>query len=622
METCMRLFAATALAAASLFVLPAAHAQGDADRWNLAALYPTQSAWDADLARADGQLREVEACKGRLGRSAAQLRQCLDLFEDVAKRISRLYVYASQQLAEDTRAPASLSLLQRVQTLASRAGEAASFREPEILRIGAERVRQFVAQDPGLRVHRYPLERILRRAPHTLDERGEALVAGFDPMTDAGQDAYSMLTNADLPWPRVKLSTGEEVAVDPTGYTRHREAPDRADRKRVMDAFFGTFKTYERTMGVLLHAQMKQDKVFAKVRRYPDSITAVLDRSHVPVAVYDTLIAQAREHLPTLHRYFRLRARLLGIADMQYHDIYPPLVRGDAFRFPLEQAKQLTLESVAPLGADYGAGMRQGFRDRWMDAYPRPGKQSGAHVAGTAYDVHPMVLMNYADDYSSLTTLAHEWGHALHSWLSNRTQPWPTSRYTIFTAEIASTFNEVLLLDRMLKAARTDDERLFYLGAALENMRATFFRQAMFAEFEREAHARVDRGEPMTGQDYSRLYCEILRRHHGTAQGVMAVDDSVCAEWAYIPHFYGAFYVYQYATSIAASSLLAQRVLDQEPGALARYLDLLRAGGSDDAYELVKRAGVDLATAAPYRSLMARMNRVMDEMDSILARRR
>jgi oligoendopeptidase F len=232
------------------------------------------------------------------------------------------------------------------------------------------------------------------------------------------------------------------------------------------------------------------------------------------------------------------------------------------------------------------------------------------------------VLMNYADDYSSLTTLAHEWGHALHSWLSNRTQPWPTSRYTIFTAEIASTFNEVLLLDRMLKAARTDDERLFYLGAALENMRATFFRQAMFAEFEREAHARVDRGEPMTGQDYSRLYCEILRRHHGTAQGVMAVDDSVCAEWAYIPHFYGAFYVYQYATSIAASSLLAQRVLDQEPGALARYLDLLRAGGSDDAYELVKRAGVDLATAAPYRSLMARMNRVMDEMDSILVRRR
>jgi oligoendopeptidase F len=257
-----------------------------------------------------------------------------------------------------------------------------------------------------------------------------------------------------------------------------------------------------------------------------------------------------------------------------------------------------------------------------MDLYPRPRKQSGAHVAGAAYDVHPYVLMNFNDDYESVTTLAHEWGHAMHSYLANRAQPFVTARYATFIAEIASTFNEELLLDRMLKTANSRDERLFYLGNALEQLRGTFFRQAMFAEFERNVHARVDRGEALTGESLTNAYCDILKRYHGAAQGVVAIDEPYCVEWAYIPHFYNGFYVYQYATSIAASSLFAQKVGGGEPGALERYLDLLRAGGSDYPYDMVRKAGVDLATPAPYQALVARMNAIMDEIEAILAQRK
>jgi oligoendopeptidase F len=595
-------------------------AETTADRWNLADLYASVDAWNADARKLEAQLTELAACRGRLADSATRLRQCLDSRADMAKRMSRLGVFAREQLAEDTGAPGSLALEQRAALLRNRLDEAASFIEPEIIRVGAERIERFFAEDDALRIHRYPVQRVQRTAAHTLDDASEALIAKFGHAARAGTDAYSMLSNADLPWPTVKLATGEEIVLDQSAYAKFRESPNRDDRKKVMDAFFGAWKTYERTVGVTLYAQLKEAKVLAEVRKYPDSITHALDRERIPVAVYDTLIAQTNANLPTLHRYFRLRARMLGVDRMAYHDIYPPLVHGD-FRFPLAAGKRLALDAAAPLGSAYADAMRAGLDGRWMDAYPRPRKMAGAHAAGAAYDVHPYVLMNYNDDYESVMTLAHEWGHAMHSYLANRAQPFVTSRYAIFVAEIASTFNEYLLLEQMLKRAKSEDERLFYLGSALEGLRATFFRQAMFAEFEREIHARVDRGEPLTGNAMSKAYCEILRRYHGSAQGVVAIDDAHCVEWAYIPHFYSSFYVYQYATSIAASSLFAQQVTSGDKAALDRYLALLRAGGSDYPYELVKAAGVDLATPAPYEALVRRMNAVMDEIEAILAKR-
>jgi oligoendopeptidase F len=590
-------------------------------RWNLADLYPSVKAWADDAARLEAQLKEFAACRGRLGESARRLKACLEAQADFTKRYARLEVYASELFAEDTGAPESLELSEKARILGAKLEEATSFMKPEILRLGKERLERFYAQEKALAIYRQPLDRILRAAAHTLDAKGENILATFGLSENATGSTYQILANADLPWPTIRLSDGKEVKLDQSASIEYREAANRDDRKKVFDAFFGTWKQFERTFGVILHESLKKDAIYTRLRKYPDTLSRALDSERLPAAIYETLIAQTNANLPTLHRYLRLRAKLLGITgEMRYYDMYPPLVSSER-KYPIDEGKKMVLESVKPLGERYVAAMAAGLENRWMDAYPRPRKLSGAHAEGAAYDVHPYVLMNYTDSYESVSTLAHEWGHAMHSYLSNAAQPFVTADYATFVAEIASTFNEALLLEHVLKKATGDDERLLYLGSALEHLRGTFFRQAMFAEFEREVHARVDRGEPLSGDKLTRIYGEILRRYHGDKEGVVKIDDLYTVEWAYIPHFYRPFYVFQYATSIAASSLLADAVLKGEPGARERYLKLLSAGGSDYPYELVKAAGVDLASPAPYRAVVARMNRIMDEIEAIQKRR-
>jgi len=612
----MRVFAGLCLV--TLFAFDV-HAQTpmNADRWDLTALYATDDAWSADERKAEAQIGDIGACRGHLGDGASKLRECLALQSDIEKRFLRLFAYAFMRFDEDTGVPASLERRQRASVLRTRLEEASAFIEPEIVALGRARVDQFLAADTGLRVYAHALDDILRKADHTLDAAREQLVAAFGLTADTPSTTYEVLTQADFPWPKVRMSDGTEVTLDESAYTLHREAPQRDDRRKVMEAFFGSLKAFERTLGVTLYGQLKQESVLASVHGYRDSLDRALDDRRMPRAVYEQLIAESNANLPTLHRYFRLRARMMGIGELRYYDLYPPLVQARR-KYPLAEAKETLVKATAPLGADYTSALARGLSARWMDAYPRPRKRSGGYMNGFVYDVHPFLLLNYNDDYESFTTLAHEWGHAMHSVLANGTQPFPTARYATFVAEIASTLDESLLLDYMLAHAQSDDERLLYLGSALEGLRTTFFRQAMFGEFEREIHARVDRGEALTGDALSRLYLELLRRYHGDA---VKIDDAYGIEWAYIPHFYNAFYVYQYATSIAASSLFAQRIMDDTPGARERYRDLLRAGGSDYPYDLVKRAGVDLADAAPYRALAARMNAIMDSTEAILAKR-
>ena len=607
-------FAAQAVMAAG--PAPSTRAEA-ADRWDLAQIYADTAAWNADAQRLDADVGGLAACRGHLGDDAAALRKCLDLRAGLSKRLYKLYAYASMHLDEDTAQPASLELMQRVRLQDARLDEAESFMDPEILALGRARVEAFIAADPGLAPYRHPLDDVLRKAQHTLDPAREALLAAFGATSDTPATAYTILTQSDLPWPKVRLADGSEVTLDESAYELHRAAPDRNDRKAVMDAFFGALKGFERTIGVTYYGQLKQDALAARVRGYADSMSRALDRNRLPRAVYDQLIAQTNANLPTLHRYFRLRARMLKVPDMAYYDIYVPLVQGGP-ALPLPRARELMLAAVAPLGDDYVAAMRRGVQARWMDVYPRPHKQSGAYMNGNLYDLHPYLLLNYHDDFESLDAMTHEWGHAMHSVLSNGAQPYPTASYATFVAEIASTLNEQLLFEHVLATARNDDERLLYLGSALENMRATFFRQAMFAEFEYQAHARADRGEALSGESFTRLYGELLRRYHGDA---VRIDDRYAIEWAFISHFYRGYYVFQYATSFAASALFADRILANEPGARERYLEMLRAGGSDYPYELVRRAGVDLADPAPYRALFARMNGIMDRIEAILARR-
>ncbi len=608
----------TALAT-SLFAgaLSALAADTEANRWNLKDIYATQADWDKDATRLERSLQTIAGCSGQLGKSASRLKGCLDLQTDAIKRLYRLSGYASQFHDEDTGSTAGLDLKQRADILGNQLQSAVSFVNPEILKLGAIKVSAMVKQDKGLVVYQHMLDDIARVAPHTLDKKGEALIANFGMATEAAQGVYGMLANADMPWPKVKLSDGTEVTVDQSAYTKYRSLSNRADRKVVFDAFWGKWKEFERTFGVTFYEQLKKDAVLAKVRNYPDSLTQALDNNKLPRAVYDTLVDQANANLPTLHRYFKLRAKMLGVSEMRYYDIYPPLV-SSKLKYTIEQSIPLMLDGMKPLGDDYVAAMAKGTQSRWMDVSPRPRKRSGAYMNGSIYDVHPYLLLNHNDDYESLSTLAHEWGHAMHSDLSNKSQSFVNSEYPIFTAEIASTTNEVLMLDHMLKIAKSDDERLLYLGSALENMRATFFRQAMFADFERTVHAKVDRGESLTGDGITKIYGDILKRYHGDKEGVVKIDDLYTVEWAFIPHFYNRFYVFQYATSITAGNMFATEILKGTPGARDRYLNILKAGGSRYPYELVKEAGVDLASPAPYQAIAARMNDIMDQIEVIL----
>jgi oligoendopeptidase F len=594
-------------------------AEDESDTWDLGHIYPSVEAWSEAKDALEARLPEIDACKGHLGDSSEKLLECSEMLSGMFKEWARISSYASMASDADTRDADNQQRLTEVRIMGSQFGEKLSFLSPEIVAIGEETLRSYLDEQDGLEPHRLNLLDTLRQAEHVLSPEAEQMMAATSLIRSTPQNTYSTLANADMPWPTITLSDGEEARLDQSGYSRYRSADKREDRKAVFDAFWGKWKEFERTMGTTLSGQVNAHVFTHRQRNYPNSLAAALDNNNIPEAVYRTLVGETGNNLDTLHRYFRLRGRMLGIDDLAYYDIYPSLVETDK-KFPLGVAKQVTLESSRPLGNAYVEVMANGFDNRWMDAYPRPGKQSGAYMNGSVYDEHPYVLMNYNDDYESVSTLAHEWGHAMHSYLSNQNQPYPTARYSIFTAEIASTFNEALLLEHMLKNAEDDQERLYYLGSALENLRGTYFRQTMFAEFELAIHEKAEAGEALTGPSFTEIYGELLRRYHGHDEGVLAIDDLYTVEWAFIPHFYYNFYVYQYATSLAASSLLAEAVIQGRPGAVENYLNLLKAGGSDYPHELLKRAGVDMTTPEPYQAVFARMNAIMDQIEGILDR--
>ncbi len=586
-------------------------------RWDLGALYPTAAAFDAARRVFAERLPRLDSLRGTLG-SPAGLAAALDASFDAAKELARLGAYAGFQADEDTRVPEPLAARQEVQQLGTELAGRVSWLAPEILALPPGTVARFLAAEPGLAPYRFFLEDLERQRAHTLSPPEEKLLADAGLITPAPATLHGILSNADLPYPEVGLSDGKVVRLDAAGYTRYRALPGRDDRAVVFREFWKAFKAFERTFGVALEAQVRRDLFLARARGYRSCLAAALDGPNVPEAVYRTLLAEANRALPTLHRAFRLRARLLGIGDLAYHDIYPPLVPDLDLALPIEKGERLVLEALAPLGRDYVATVERGFASRWMDVFPRPGKRSGAYSSGAAYDVHPYVLLHYNDDYEGVSTLAHEWGHTMHSHLASRAQPYPTAEYSIFVAEVASTLNEALLLHRMLETAAGRSERLFFLGSYLEHLRATFFRQTMLAEFELAIHEAVERGESLTGARLSLMYGELQRRYHGHEQGVLRVDEAYTVEWAYIPHFYYDFYVYQYATSLAASTQLAREVIDGTPGARERYLGLLAAGGSRYPFDLLRDAGVDLASPAPYRALEAQMNWAMDEIERLV----
>ena len=589
--------------------------------WDLTRLYESDAAWELAYQSVQSQIAELEQYKGTLAEGPSALLAASDAISEVYKDAVRLLVYATLKADEDTRIADNEERNQKSRALLADFGAAVSWFDPELLEMSENKISAFLAAEPGLAKHQHAIENTMRGQAHTLSNEIEAILAKSGKALSGASSIYKMLANANMPWPELTLSTGETFTLNQSGYVKYRQHMNREDRLKIFQSFWGTWASYEATLGAIMNTHIQGLVFSTDVRGYDSSMGRALFGDNMPEAVYRTLVEEVNAGLPTLHRYFKLRKQMLGIEDdLGYHDIYPPLVNSD-IKYDIERSISTTREALLPLGEEYIEIYDKAVSDRWMHVYPQPGKRSGAYMFGAAYDVHPYVLLNHNDTYDSASTFAHEFGHAVHSVLSNREQTWETAGYATFIAETAAIMNEMLLQDLVVREAKTDDERLYYLGIALEQMRGTFFRQTMFAEFELKMNEEVEAGNVLTGAKLSKIYLDLLKRYHGHDEGVLVVDDLYAIEWAYIPHFYRDFYVFQYSTSIAAAAGLAEQINSENHEARDAFINLLKAGGSDYAYELMKQAGMDMAKPDPYRALIARMDKIMDEMEAILAKK-
>jgi len=602
---------------------PATPATADdsvATMWELNDLYLSPEAWSQAYARTRATVDKFDNLRGTLGKSASAMFSALDSISMANKESDRLFVYASLKGDEDLRVADAQERRQQGQALNTLIGEKTAWLAPEIVKIGATKVHAFEQSRKDLRERfGFFLTDTLRSAPHTLGQEAEGILASAGDVLAQPGAIHGQLANADIPFPQFTLPTGESVRLDEPEYENLRQVNDRNERKAVFDAFWGTWHQFESTTGATLTTQLMGDVFSAKARKFDSALSSSLFRSNMPDSVYRMLVAQTNAALPTLHRYLKMRKARLGITDdLRYYDNYPPMFPlPELPKFSVADSETITLAALAPMGEDYLSLLRRGFSGRWMNVLPHQGKAGGAYMAGSAYDVHPYLLLNHDNDYRSLSTFAHEWGHAVHTLLTEASQPYENSNYSTFIAESASIGNEMLLNDYMVEHAKTKAEKLYYLGEGLESIRQTYFRQVMFAEFELALHEEVEQGRPLSGAKMSAMYCELLKRYYGEAQGVMKIDPAYCIEWALVPHFYYDFYVWQYATSMAGAAQLTDAIFKQGPAARARFITMLRAGGSDYAYELYKKAGIDMASAAPYQALAARMDRLMDEIEAL-----
>ena len=585
--------------------------------WDLTDLYPTAAAWEEAYADVEKSIPDLANHQSTITRSSDDLLAAMQSLANTYRAASRLYVYASTLNDENLNIAENQERLGKARNLYAKLAEATSWIEPTLLAADEQEIRSYVTAEPEFAEFDHFIGDILRKKKHTLSAESENVLAASGIVFGSSNQIYELLVNADIQWPTISLSDGTEVYLDQAAYARYRSAPNRDDRKLVFDAFWTKWEQFRDSLGMTLATEVNANSITARVRNYANTLDMEMAAENLPSAIYQTLVAEVNAGLPTLHRYFKLRARMLDIEDIGYHDIYPSLVSLDKV-FDLETSAELTLASLQPFGEEYLAHLKHGLSQNWVHAYPAKGKTSGAYMNGSAYDVHPYVLLNHNDDYDSLSTYTHEWGHAVHSQFANAAQPYSKADYSTFIAEIASLINEFLLEEYMLEKATSDNERLFYLGQALESMRGSFFRQTMFAEFEAAIHEAVEAGEPLTGANLTGRYLELLKTYHGHDQGVMHIEDVYANEWAYIPHFYYDFYVYQYATSIAGAAWFAEQILAGEEGIQEAFINVLKAGGSDYPHEILLEAGLDMSTPEPYRAAIARMNDIMDRMEAIL----
>ncbi|WP_140456620.1 MULTISPECIES: oligoendopeptidase F [Priestia] len=584
------------------------------DTWKLEDIFASDDAWEKEFEEVKALIPQMEKFKGKLGESAQTLYDALQEQDELTMRVSKLYTYAHMRYDQDTTNSFYQGLNDRIKTLYTQIASALSYVTPEILSIEESKIKQYMAEHKELKLYAHALDEITRERPHILSESEEALLAQASEVLGSSSNTFGMLNNADLEFPSIKDENGEEVEITHGRYIRFLESSDRGVRKEAFKAVYETYGKFKNTFASTLSGTVKKDNFSARVRHYNSARHSALSTNNIPEEVYDNLVKTVNDNLHLLHRYIDLRKKVLGIEDLHMYDLYTPLVKDVKMEVTYEEAKDYILKGLKPLGEDYLNVLKEGFENRWVDVHENKGKRSGAYSSGT-YGTNPYILMNWQDNVNNLFTLAHEFGHSVHSYYTRKTQPYPYGDYSIFVAEVASTCNEALLNDYLLKTIDDEKQRLYLLNHYLEGFRGTVFRQTMFAEFEHDVHVRAQNGEPLTPELLTKLYYDLNKKYFGDN---LVIDEEIGLEWARIPHFYYNYYVYQYATGFSAAAALSKQILEEGDAAVERYVGFLKSGSSDYPIEVLKKAGVDMTTSQPIEEALAVFEEKLTEMERLL----
>lgn len=589
-------------------------------KWKIEDTYANLEEWQKDKTLLLKMIPGIKKLARNWTSSPGKMFDLLDHLDQVDKKENKLYLYTNLLADTDMGNSRYQAMKGKMQTIDVELSSMLTFIDPDILKLGKEKIREYIDADPRLKVYEHTFDSVLRMEKHILPHDKEEIVTRTGLFSGAPGKASGMLNNLDMPSPEATLSTGEKVRLNIASYSRYRGVANRQDRRLVMRTFWNNHATFKHTHAVLLDAEIKKHFFHARVHHYKDCLDSALYPQNIHPDVYHTLVYTVKENLPPFHRYLKLKARLLKLEKIDYNDIYASSVPEVDRIYPIQEAQDITLEAMKPLGNEYTAVLKKGFDNGWMDIYPNKGKRSGAYSNGSFYDGHPYVLMNFNGNFDYISTLAHEFGHALHSWFSNRSQPYPLSHYPIFLAEIASTFNETLLVNHLLQTETNDLLKLYILDQYIESFRGTLFRQVLFADFELALHRAIEKGQTLTPEWLDKKYLELTRRYYGHHEGILKVDKYIENEWSSVPHFYYNFYVYQYSTGIIAATALAHMVLNGGKIEQNRYLDFLRSGGSKYPLDTLKDAGVDLTSPQPIEIALSRFNQIVEEMELIAGR--
>ena len=584
------------------------------DTWNLESIYANNELWDEDYAALEKDAAEFAKLKGAIEADVSKIPAVLDAYYGLHRRLSKLSVYARMRFDQDTTDSTYQTMSAKIGSLGVKIGAASAFVEPEILSYSKELLEAAEKENERTAYYGRKIEEMLRGQEHTLDAEKEELLAAAGDMAEAPDDIFSVLMNADMKYPDIVLEDGTHLPLTNSTYISYMESPDRAVREGAFKTLYGQIASLKNTFAAIYRGNLKQAKFYAQSRKYSSARAMYLADSNVPESVYDNLLSAVHEALPMMYRYVAVRKKVLGVDKLHMYDVYTPIVAAQNQTYEFEQAKQMVLEALKPMGEDYLSHAREGLENRWIDIYPNKGKKGGAYSWG-CYDSQPFILLNYTKNLDSVFTLIHEMGHSIHSYYSRTAQDYAYSDYKIFVAEVASTCNECLLMHDLLEKTTDTEQRKYLLNHYLDSFKGTLFRQTMFAEFEKTAHDYCAQGKPLTAEALSQMYLELNQKYFGPD---MEKDEEIAYEWMRIPHFYTPFYVYQYATGYSAAVALSAKILKEGKPAVDAYMSFLKGGESKDPIDLLKMAGVDMTTEKPVADALALFGELVAELEALV----